>query len=297
MTERPSQRLAVCASHAPGMAADQEQLQGRTFRAGLRAARNAVEAFDPDLVVMFGSDHRRAYEPVIPAVSVVMSAEGYGDHGSPTGQYRIPTPQAVQLAEHLLEAGFDVAASRGVRLDHGFGETLGDLLGGLDVRPVLPVFVNCATPPLVSCARAVALGSAVDEFLSRLDPATKVLVVGSGGLSHSPPTLEVDTLGLSDAERKQIAVAGRARSAEKVDPAWDAEFLARLRNGDDAWLSSVPQDVVDKGGVGANEIRTWLAAWAAAGRGPLDTLAYEPVKEWITGMGIVCSRWAVGGRS
>jgi 2,3-dihydroxyphenylpropionate 1,2-dioxygenase len=244
---------------------------------------------------MFGSDHRRAYEPVIPAVSVVMSAEGYGDHGSPTGAYRIPAPQAEQLAGHLLAAGFDVAASRGVRLDHGFGETLGDLLGGLDVRPVLPVFVNCATPPLISCARAVALGSAVDEFLSGLDPATKVLVVGSGGLSHSPPTLEVDTLGLSDAERKQISVAGRARAAEKVDPAWDAEFLERLRTADDAWLSSVPQDVVDAGGVGANEIRTWLAAWAAAGRGPLETLAYEPVKEWITGMGIVCSRWAVGG--
>jgi 2,3-dihydroxyphenylpropionate 1,2-dioxygenase len=295
MTERPSQRLAVCASHAPGMAADSEQLQGRTFRAGLRAARDAVEAFDPDLVVMFGSDHRRAYEPVIPAVSVVMSAEGYGDHGSPTGAYRIPAPQAEQLAGHLLAAGFDVAASRGVRLDHGFGETLGDLLGGLDVRPVLPVFVNCATPPLISCARAVALGSAVDEFLSGLDPATKVLVVGSGGLSHSPPTLEVDTLGLSDAERKQISVTGRARAAEKVDPAWDAEFLERLRTADDAWLSAVPQDVVDAGGVGANEIRTWLAAWAAAGRGPLETLAYEPVKEWITGMGIVCSRWAVGG--
>jgi 2,3-dihydroxyphenylpropionate 1,2-dioxygenase len=277
------------------MAADSEQLQGRTFRAGLRAARDAVEAFDPDLVVMFGSDHRRAYEPVIPAVSVVMSAEGYGDHGSPTGPYRIPAPQAEQLATHLLAAGFDVAASRGVRLDHGFGETLGDLLGGLDVRPVLPVFVNCATPPLVSCARAVALGSAVEEFLNGLDPATRVLVVGSGGLSHSPPTLEVDTLGLSDAERRQIAVAGRAGAAEKVDPAWDAEFLERLRTADDAWLSAVPQDVVDAGGVGANEIRTWLAAWAAAGRGPLDTLAYEPVKEWITGMGIVCSRWAAGG--
>jgi 2,3-dihydroxyphenylpropionate 1,2-dioxygenase len=90
-------------------------------------------------------------------------------------------------------------------------------------------------------------------------------------------------------------VTGRDRAAEKVDPAWDAEFLERLRTADDAWLSSVPQDVVDAGGVGANEIRTWLATWAAAGRGPLETLAYEPVKEWITGMGIVCSRWAVGG--
>jgi 2,3-dihydroxyphenylpropionate 1,2-dioxygenase len=275
------------------MTADPDGLHGRTFRAGLAAARDAIARFDPDLVVMFGSDHRRAFEPVIPAISVVMSAEGYGDHGSPTGPYLIPSEQAEQLAAYLLDTGFDVAASRGVRLDHGFGETLSDLLGGLDRRPVLPVFINCATPPLMPPRRAVALGSGVQGFLSTLDPSTKVLVVGSGGLSHSPPTLEVSSIGLSDAERKRISVEGRARAVEKIDPAWDAAFLGRLRVADGAWLESVSQDFVDQGGVGANEIRTWLATWAAAGRGPLATLAYEPVEEWITGTGVVCSASAV----
>lgn len=277
------------------MTADSEGISGRTFRAGMTAARDVVASFDPDLVVMFGSDHRRAYEPVIPAISVVMSAEGYGDHGSPTGPYRIPAQQAEQLAAYLLDEDFDVAASRGVRLDHGFGETLAALLGGLDRRPVLPIFLNCATPPLAAPRRGVALGTAVDGFLGTLDPSTKVLVVGSGGLSHSPPTLEVRTIGMSDAERKQISVEGRARAVEKMDPAWDAAFLDHLRVADEAWLESVGQDFIDQGGVGANEVRTWLATWAAAGRGPLATLAYEPVAEWITGMGIACSAWAVPG--
>lgn len=287
-----SQVLAVSASHAPGMTADTHQEIGTTFRAGLDRARRIVEDFDPDLVVMFGSDHRRAYEPVIPAISVVLSAEGYGDHGSPTGEYSIPADLARSLAQHLLTANFDVAVSRGVRLDHGFGETLGQLLGGLDARPVVPVFINCATPPLAAPSRAVELGDEVARFLDLL-PAQKVLIVGSGGLSHSPPTLEVDALTLSDKERRRISQEGRAAAVEKINPAWDAEFLGRLQVADSGWLESVTQEFITDGGVGANEIRTWLATWAAGGRLSMETLAYEPIKEWITGMGVVSSSWAV----
>ena len=40
---------------------------------------------------------------------------------------------------------------------------------------------------------------------------------------------------------------------------------------------------------GANEVRTWIAA-IAAGNLPMETLIYEPVREWITGMAIAASR-------
>jgi 2,3-dihydroxyphenylpropionate 1,2-dioxygenase len=42
-------------------------------------------------------------------------------------------------------------------------------------------------------------------------------------------------------------------------------------------------------GVGANEVRTWIAA-IAAGNLPMETVVYEPVREWITGMAIAASR-------
>jgi 2,3-dihydroxyphenylpropionate 1,2-dioxygenase len=274
------------------MSADAAGSEGRRFRTGLAAARELVARFDPDLVVMFGSDHRRAYEPVIPAISVVLEAEGYGDHGSPTGPYAVPGEAAESLLTALLDGGVDAAASRGVKLDHGFGETVGDLLGGLDARPIIPVFVNCATPPLISPARAVELGGLVHRFLTSRHCADKVLVVGSGGLSHSPPTLGPGTFGLSEAERKRVSAAGRERARASVNPDWDAEILRRLAGTDPSPLESLRQEHIDPGGVGANEIRTWLAAWAAAGRHPLATLAYEPVPEWITGMGVAASSWA-----
>jgi len=276
------------------MAADEAALEGRDFRAGLAQARQIVDAFDPELVVMFGSDHRRAYEPVIPAFSVILAAEGYGDHGSPTGAYDIPRELAERLAQHLLAADFDVAASRGVRLDHGFGETIHDLFGSLDARPLLPIFINCATPPLGAPQRSIALGRAVRSFLESELGTQRVLVIGSGGLSHSPPTLEVDTLGLSDDERRAIADAKREAARDRIDPDWDVRLL-RMLESDDGCLA-IDQTLLDAGGVGANEVRTWLAARSAGGADSLIPLAYQAVPEWITGMGIAISAWAGAGQ-
>ena len=41
----------------------------------------------------------------------------------------------------------------------------------------------------------------------------------------------------------------------------------------------------ERAGSGGHEIRTWLIGFAAASR-PLVWTSYEPVPEWVTGMGI-----------
>jgi len=51
------------------------------------------------------------------------------------------------------------------------------------------------------------------------------------------------------------------------------------------WLSNLRHDELASIGVGAQEVRTWIAAIAAANFPATDTI-YEPVSEWITGMGI-----------
>jgi 2,3-dihydroxyphenylpropionate 1,2-dioxygenase len=46
-------------------------------------------------------------------------------------------------------------------------------------------------------------------------------------------------------------------------------------------------DEVEKAaGNGAQELRTWLVAAGAAGGGGGRVLAYEPMPEWLTGMGV-----------
>lgn len=287
MTTATANRLVLCASHAPGMARDTDHVQGADFRVGLDELRAQAEQFDPELVVMFGVDHVRAYQPIVPAVSVVKSATGRGDAGSPKGTYDVPAQEAVALAEFLLDAEIDCALTHEADLDHGFGQTFGDIVGPLDSRPLVPVFINCAEAPVMKVERAVRIGSLVGSFFEN-DPR-RILFLATGGLSHAPATLVHGSRGLTEDQRRQLNVDGEEDMRKAVNPQWDRWFLEHLGTTDTDWVAPMGETFVAEAGVGANEVRTWLAAWAAGGQ-PLRTVAYEPVMEWVTGMGAVSSR-------
>lgn len=278
--------MTLCMSHSPGFARDHEEVDGHEFRAGLAAVRDAVAAFDPTLVVFFGSDHRRAFGTVLPAISVVHSAEGLGDSESPTGPYDVPQEKAAKLTADLLADDFDIAVTQHIALDHGFGQTAADVLGGLDARPIIPIFINCATPPLGRPARSAELGRAVARHLSQTED--RVLYIGSGGMSHNPPTLALTDKGLSEEERRAVSAAHREAAKDDIRPDWDKDILARMGSADTSWVDDVTHDEIQTAGVGAHELRTWFAAYAAGGRA-MRTVAYEPVREWLTGMGIALS--------
>ncbi|MEO7398977.1 MAG: 3-carboxyethylcatechol 2,3-dioxygenase [Ilumatobacteraceae bacterium] len=276
--------MAVCASHSPTMRVDTADRHGLGFRSGLGEARRIIERFDPQLVVIFGSDHRRAFVDTVPAFSVIAGGQGWGDYGSPEEPFSIASNLAAELAADLLDHDFDVAFTRSARLDHGFSLTLLDLLGGIDTEALLPIFVNCATPPLPGATRTGRLGARVGCWLSTRDE--RILYLGSGGLSHSPPSLlQPTTQVLSEGERLELNRERRQHAAESIDEHWDRGFLERLGTDDARWLEGFDQSAIDRGGIGANEVRTWIATRNALDA-PLRTLAYEPVPEWITGMAV-----------
>ncbi|BBU21115.1 3-carboxyethylcatechol 2,3-dioxygenase [Mycobacterium xenopi] len=287
-----SRRLVVCASHSPGKERDVEQRFGRKFRAALAAAAKEVERFDPELVVLFGGDHRRAFRHVVPAFAVTFSASIIAEGPHPAGQLTVPSAFAQHLADHLLGEGFDIAVCRDVGLDHAFAQPIRDLLGRLDAKPVIPVPVNCATAPLPNGRRVVEFGTAVGRFLDDVDH--RVLLIGTGGLSHSPPSLEVDTYNLSDEERARLIAQGMADARTKIRPEWDGEVLQAMSRWDVDALIGLVDSAQARAGSGANEIRTWVAAGAAGGGKPLTPLVYEPVAEWITGMGVAISASTLG---
>ena len=74
-----------------------------------------------------------------------------------------------------------------------------------------------------------------------------------------------------------------------IAPEWDRELMEILASGDlsplDGWAPDWMEQVA---GHSAHEVRTWIAA-LFAGDQPLTTVIYEPVTEWITGMGIAAS--------
>ena len=275
----------------------------------LRQARKFVSEFDPELVVIFAPDHYNGFfYRLMPPFCLGVSARTVGDYGTLAGPLDVPSGIASECAQAVLSAGVDVAVSHDMELDHGTAQPLQILFGALDARPVLPVFINGAAPPLGPIARSRRLGDAVGRFLA--GRPERVLVLGSGGLSHDPPMPALDTapapvaerlvsgrkLTAEEAERKQTgavaaAAALTAGMSDRIDlsPDWDNAFLDIVTSGDLGVLDDWGNEDISRQGCGAQEVRTWVAAYAAlAAAGPYAVTSrfYRPVREFIAGFAV-----------
>lgn len=290
-TLKSGARLAgVALSHSPQMLADTEHTQGLQFRAAISAAARATQAYDPTLVVYFGPDHMRALAGIAPAFTTVERASGYGDWNTASSRYDIPSQLIRDYVQHVTARGVEVAFAHELELDHGFSQSTTDLFGRLDAVPMLPVIINCIDRPLATMSRVVELGRLTREFLDTATSADdRVLVIGSGGLSHSPPSLIPGADKLPEAERQALITNNMAKAIDAIRPEWDKHMLSLLADGDLDAISRLTHDDIQAAGTGAHEVRTWVAVAATVGQ-PLATVGYETVPEWITGMGIAADQ-------
>ncbi|WP_456299289.1 3-carboxyethylcatechol 2,3-dioxygenase [Mycolicibacterium baixiangningiae] len=278
--------------------------------AALTGARDFVAEFDPELVVTFSPDHYNGFfYKVMPPFCVGTSAQGVGDYGTHAGPLDVPKNLADELAAAVLEADVDIAISASMDVDHGTVQPLQNLFGDPTTRPVIPVFINSVATPLGPLRRSRLLGAAIGGYLATLDK--RVLVVGSGGLSHDPPVPTLATAPPAALERivhgapmstearmaRQSAVIDAARAfahgestLQPLNPVWDRTFLEILDQG---WLSDLDgwsnPFIAREGGNSAHEIRTWVAAFAAlAASGEYRTAQrfYRDAPELIAGFGI-----------
>ena len=284
-----AQFLSVCASHSPLLDNVDAGEAGATFFHAIEEAKATIQAFDPELVVFFGPDHFRALQGIVPPITIATSAIGFGDWGTPEDPYVVPAELADQLAAHLLSHDFDVAVGSEVRIDHGFGQTFMQLFSALDAIPVIPIVLNCASMPRTSVSRAIDLALAVGAFMATTNK--RVLFLGSGGLSHQPPSMSAEVRALPSEEREAIARKSVLDAAKYVNAPWDEKFLEALTTSNWSVLREYQDPELTSVGSGTHEIRTWVAAWAAAGASA-GRFTYVPIPEWITGMGVAVS--AVG---
>ena len=309
--------MLVCAAHSPLMNyLTPDAAVSQPILDVLREISGHIKAFDPELVVVFGPDHFAGFfYDLMPPFCVGLRAQAMGDFGisSDGRSYRVPEDLARDLVTSLYANGIDVAQSYRMQADHGFAQALEQLAGGVGHYPTIPIFINGAAPPLPPMARVRRLGEAVGRFLSTTDH--RVLLIGSGGLSHDPP---IPVLQTAPPQVQEILIAGHNPSPERMltkiqrniemaqaldagtssavslNPDWDTHFMDLLLAGD---LDAVTQLDMDEAravaGVGVNEVRTWLAAFAAfsvlSKKGPYEQVLryYAPVPLWNAGFGIV----------
>ncbi|WP_051193381.1 3-carboxyethylcatechol 2,3-dioxygenase [Nocardia jiangxiensis] len=300
-----------CVSHSPLLdlpGPDRELLDD--IGAALDRAAEFVREFDPDLVVTFSPDHYNGFfYKLMPPFCIGAAASGVGDYGTHSGPLDVPADLARDLAESVLDAGVDVAMSMTMEVDHGTVQPLQRLLGAATARPVIPIFVNSVAVPLGPLRRAAALGAAVGDYLAGL--GKRVLVVGSGGLSHDPPVpalatatgpareriLHGGTMSAQQRAARQEQVIAAAREfasgsgqLRSLNPDWDRRVLAALDDGrldefedwSNPWITEVA-------GNSAHEVRTWVAAFSAlASQGRYRTTVryYRPAPALIAGFAV-----------
>lgn len=263
--------IAASVSHAPMMAADPGSAPPASrerFFDAIERVRDRV-AGSVDAVVMVSGEHfTNFFLDNLPQVCV-----GLGETHDATAEAWLgidvaTVPGHPELASAVLDglvarAHLPALSHRLVR-DHGF-MTVYHRLSPDASLPLVPVIVNCTTPPLMTLRHAWELGVSLGEAVRACPGVGRVALVGCGGLSH---------------------FVGEPRVGD-IDEDFDRWFLRMLEAGCPDELLDMGNDELLLAGNGTGEVRSWVIVAGAMAGSRTSALAYEPIYEWINGMAVV----------
>lgn len=155
----------------------------------------------------------------------------------------------VQLQAHIAEAlindEFDLTVFQDKPIDHGCAAPLPLLWPHAPDWPgtLVPIAINVLQHPLPTARRCYRLGQAVRRAIESYPQDLKVVVVGTGGLSHQ--------------------IHGERTGFNNTD--WDMEFLDRFQHDPESLIAMTHTDYVRLGGAESVEQIMWLAMRGALG--------------------------------
>jgi aromatic ring-opening dioxygenase catalytic subunit (LigB family) len=261
--------LVFCgvASHAPGITgrADRAPPELRDpFHTAYFDMGERLRATRPDAVIIIAAEHfANFFMNNMPAYALGMADAYEGPIEDPAW---LAIPKRVvrgnaDLSRRLIsnvQHSVDVAYAEEWRFDHGIMVPL-HFLDPHNELTVIPANINCQGPPLTPLHRAWAFGEALRRAADAVPE--RIAIIGTGGISHWPATPD----------------SGR------IDEAWDRRFLGAWAAADrDAMLAYTDAETYRDAGQGGFEIRTFIAAAAAAG-GPGTVQFYAPIPMFAVG--------------
>ena len=285
-----------------------------------------LQRYNADLIIAFLDDHfENHFRNLMPtfAVGIAPSHSGPADYMMAGLKFdkKVVLPGDPELAEKILagliNSGFDAARMGEIEYGNNLLVPLKVIRPQFDI-PVIPIFTNVFTPPLPKMERAYDMGAAVRKIVESQPDNRRVVCMATGGLSHWPPVwtegapqddqflqrmkryqTEGKHIALEDPElysdltKYEIEMVSKMQWPLKhphplVNEAWDREMMVAFQQGNISKLRGFTFDDIEKGGGhGGHEMLNWMAVLGAMGGAPADLIAYEPVIEWITGMGYI----------
>ena len=240
---------AITTSHVPAIGSAiakglQQDPYWKPFFDGFVPVREWLARVRPEVAVIVYNDHGlNFFLDKMPTFAVGAAS----DYGNADEGWGIPTVPAFRgdpaLSWHLIEAlvhdEFDLTTCQEMVVDHAF--TLPMALCWPDQQwPVrtVPVCVNTVQVPLPSAARCYRLGEAIARAIATWPGDERVVVLGSGGLSHQ---LDGERAGFINREFDQQFMTSLVQ-----DPTWATRFGTT--------------ELVELAGTQGVELLNWLVA-------------------------------------
>ncbi len=186
----------VASTHVPAIGkAIAEKKQNdpywKPFFSGFDFVHGWLRRTQPDIAVVFYNDHGlNFFLDKLPTFAVGAASE-YRNEDEGWG---IPVSRALagdaafswHLIERLVADEFDITMCQDMLVDHAVTIPMALMWPGRDACPVkiVPISINTVQHPLPSVARCLELGRSVGRAIEAYEQNLKVLVVGTGGLSH-----------------------------------------------------------------------------------------------------------------
>jgi 3-O-methylgallate 3,4-dioxygenase len=264
LKNRESERLP----DKPGLEMETREVKWAKWNgcmAAIGKLREKIDSLCPDVLIVVGDDqHENLVDDNMPPFTVYMGEAAEASVSlrylnQPKSEnrttYNVDVKIAEALVHGLMEEGFDPSYSKQTRYDGGLGHAFARVLKFLSPHAkhlVVPVMVNTYYPPAPSAKRCVQFGRALSRLLKQRPGQERVVVLGSGGLSHTT-----------------------------IDEPLDQDFIRALQQNDQDFMAAMPGSVLVEG---TSEIRNWIVTAAAANcRGTL--VDYFPLYRTATGVG------------
>ena len=198
----------------------------------------------PDVLVFFYNDHANSiFFDFYPTFAIGISERfELADEGA--GRRPLPpikghSELAIHITESLVNDEFDMTVFQDRPLDHGLHSPLPLLWPHVPDWPasIVPIEINVLQYPLPTALRCYKLGQAVRRAIATFPEALRVVIVGTGGLSHQ---IHGERAGFNNTE-------------------WDMQFLDWLEQDPDKLTALRHVDYVKRGGAEGAEVIMWLA--------------------------------------
>ena len=238
----------ITSSHIPAVGnAITEGLQQepywKRFFDGYKPTIEWLEEQKPDVVIVVYNDHGLNFFLDKVPTFAMGCAEQYENEDEGWGLQQVAPFQgdpelSWHIAESLVEQNFDICTCQEMKVDHGFVNPIRCLYGTLESWPfkVIPLAVNTVQHPVPSAARCLELGRALKKAIDSYPEDLKVVVLGTGGLSH------------------QL----QGERAGHIDVDFDLQCMKKIIDQPD-WLAGLSNsEIMEKAGTEGIEVIMWL---------------------------------------